>query len=139
MRQRQWVQTLLFLLFGIYFLDMTISGQIYFYTGARFGWVAWFGTVLILVLALVNTIELLRRQSDEITADNLPNETNQEVPHGVKTLSWFELLLLTIPLVIALLSPQNSQSIGADSGAFQSLNNPQPPVIIRELPHLPDE
>src|SRR5258708_37629303 len=66
-RTRQWLQSLIMLGMGLYFLDNMLSGRIFFYINERFGWLSWLATGIFLVLGVVGIFDLLRSrpQSDE--------------------------------------------------------------------------
>lgn len=43
-RTRRWIQSSILLVPGLYFLDNTLSGRIYYYINERFGWLSWIAT-----------------------------------------------------------------------------------------------
>src|SRR5258706_12670006 len=62
MRTRKWVQSVLLLSLGLYFLDNMLTGRIYFYINERFGWLSWIATGIFLALGIVGIADLLREQ-----------------------------------------------------------------------------
>src|SRR5437868_1480155 len=62
MRTRKWIQSVLLLALGLYFLDNMLSGRIYFYINERFGWLSWIATGIFLALGIVGIADLLREQ-----------------------------------------------------------------------------
>src|SRR5258708_15588472 len=62
---RKWIQSLILLLLGLYFLDNLLSGKIYYYINERFGWLSWIGTAIFLTLGVLGIYELLRERRAE--------------------------------------------------------------------------
>ena len=62
---RRWIQAVLLLLLGLYFLDNMLSGRIYFYINERFGWLSWLATVIFIALGVVGIADALRQQREE--------------------------------------------------------------------------
>src|SRR5882724_11031931 len=60
MRTRKWLQPILLLALGLYFLNNMLSGHIYFYINERFGWLSWLATGMFLLLGLIGVWELIR-------------------------------------------------------------------------------
>src|SRR5713101_7929550 len=63
---RKWLQSLLLLVMGLYFLDNMLSGRITNYVNSdRFGWLSWMATAIFLVLGMGGIYSLLKERRDE--------------------------------------------------------------------------
>src|SRR5215472_12545550 len=65
-RVRQWLQALVLVGLGLYFLDNMLTGRVALYVNdAQFGWVPWLGTALFLAIGIVQVIDLVRPHQAE--------------------------------------------------------------------------
>src|SRR5579871_1864158 len=62
LRTRKWLQSLLLLALGLYFLDNMVSGRIYLYINERFAWLSWLATGIFMVLGVMGIWDLLRAE-----------------------------------------------------------------------------
>src|SRR5215216_1618082 len=84
MRTRRWVQSLILLFLGLYFLDNMLSGRIYFYINERFGWLSWIATGIFLMLGIVGVVELLReRRAEQSAHEHHEHEHEHEHEHAL--------------------------------------------------------
>jgi putative membrane protein len=132
---RKWLQALLLLLLGLYFLDNMLSGRIYFYINERFGWLSWIGTGIFLVLGIGGVYQLLRERSatdEHGEHDHADHEHEHEHEHGHEghdhgaAPSWPILGLIAVPLIVGLVvpaKPLGAAAIGTSgvSNAYTSL------------------
>src|SRR5207244_8766694 len=79
---RKWLQALLLLLLGLYFLDNMLSGRIYFYINERFGWLSWIATGIFLALGIVGIADLLREQRQARAHAEHEHHDHDEHDHG---------------------------------------------------------
>ncbi len=119
MRLRKWLQSVLLLGLGLYFLENMLTGRIYFYINERFGWLSWIATTIFLTLGVIGILEL-RRQSVEDHADPDHEEHDRDHEehahaghqHGTAP-AWPILGLVAVPLVLGLLVP--AKPLGASA------------------------
>ena len=123
MRTRQWIQALLLMGMGLYFLDNLVTGRIALYVNdAQFGWVPWLGTVLLLAIGSVQLVDLLRvrivlhnqhvpEQEDacdddcKCEHDDVAHPQDHEGHSHEQAPSWMKLALVSIPLAIGIFIP----------------------------------
>ncbi len=115
-RTRKWVQSLILLMLGLYFLDDLLSGHIYYYINERFGWLSWIAMGIFLTLGLIGVADLLRtRRSGPEVHDHdhgeaehehhhEPDHQGHDHEHGSAP-SWRILALVALPLVLGLATP----------------------------------
>jgi putative membrane protein len=111
---RKWLQALLLLGLGFYFLDNMLTGRVYFYINERFGWLSWLATVIFLVLGIINIYDLLRERRnaqiqihdahDHEAHDHHDHAHDHGHQHGLAP-SWGILGLVALPLVLGLAIP----------------------------------
>jgi putative membrane protein len=121
MRTRRWVQSLILLFLGLYFLDNILSGRIFFYINERFGWLSWVATGIFLVLGIVGVVELLREPRHDEHDHNHEHEHEHDEhehahdhghEHGAAP-SWPILAIIALPLLVGLLVP--AKPLGASA------------------------
>ncbi|MEP7285224.1 MAG: TIGR03943 family protein [Chloroflexota bacterium] len=142
-RTRQWIQSLILLLLGMYFLDNMLSGRIYFYINERFGWLSWIATGIFLVLGITGVFDLFRTSHREAEHDHaehdhdhaehdhhdhddheLLQETGHEGHNHGAAASWPVLALVAVPLVLGVIvpaKPLGASAVGT-SGVSTSFN-----------------
>ncbi len=134
MRTRKWIQSLLLLCLGLYFLDNMLSGRIFFYINERFGWLSWIATGIFLALGVVGIVDLLRERRKEHTHDEhdhaahdhdeCEHEHDHADDHGQAghdhaghqhgaAPSWPILALVGLPLILGLVVP--AKPLGASA------------------------
>ncbi len=131
MRTRKWIQALLLLCLGLYFLDNMLSGRIFFYINERFGWLSWIATGIFLTLGVVGIVDLLRERREEHTHDENNHaahdhgEDEHEHAHEHEHVhdhaghqhgaapSWPILALVGLPLILGLVVP--AKPLGASA------------------------
>jgi putative membrane protein len=117
-RTRQWAQSLLLLLLGLYILDNLLSGRIYYYINERFGWLSWVTAAILIVLSIVGVIDLMRKSqtpSAEAHHDHEGHDHSEHQHahddhdhHGHQqgtAVSWPILGVLVVPLALGILIP----------------------------------
>jgi putative membrane protein len=124
MRTRQWIQSLILLFLGLYFLDNMLSGRIYFYINERFGWLSWIATGIFLILGIVGVEELLReRRTEQVAHEHHDHEHEHDHEHALANAheghnhgqapSWPVLAVLALPLLLGLTVP--AKPLGASA------------------------
>ncbi len=111
MRTRQWLQSILLLFLGLYFLENMLTGHIYFYINERFGWLSWMATGIFLALGIVGLADRLRERR-EAHAHEHHEHAYAGHQHGAAP-SWPILALLGLPLLVGLLVP--AKPLGASA------------------------
>src|SRR5579859_2291763 len=133
-RTRQWLQAIILLLMGLYFLDNMLSGHIYYYINERFGWLSWLATGIFLALGGVGIANVLRQQREERAhaledhehdhGDDHDDHDHAEHDHGHDhvhgAVSWPVLSLIALPLIIGLIIP--SKPLGAAAVGSSGVN-----------------
>ena len=104
-----WAKTLILLGMGIYLAFLIISGNLTNYINLRFAWLAYVGTAIFVLLALVNVYISLK-----------PGKGHQHYQ-----ISWDMLMIVAFPLLLAVLIPSRSLGIEAINGGI-SLS----PVVV---------
>jgi putative membrane protein len=136
MRTRQWVQSVLLLSLGLYFLDNMLTGRIFYYINERFGWLSWIATGIFLAMGVVGIADLLRERrakphDDHDHAAHEPHEHDEHDhhdhaehdhlhdhdphaghQHGAAP-SWPILALVGLPLILGLVVP--AKPLGASA------------------------
>ncbi len=102
-----WAKTAILLGMGLYFGWLIISGNLNYYINQRFAWLVIVGTVIFVLLALVNLYSSLRRADD--------------CQHQHFDIGWDILFIVAFPLLLALIVPSRSLGIEAINGGI-SLN-----------------
>lgn len=99
-----WAKTIILLGMGLYFSWLLISGNLAFYINQRFAWLVVVGAVIFILLALVNIYSGLR------AGDGCQHQHFQ--------IGWDILLIVSLPLLLALIVPARSLGIEAVSGGI---------------------
>ena len=145
MRTRQWIQALILVCLGLYFLDNMLTGRVALYVNtAQFGWVPWLGTVLFLAIGGVQLIDLIRapkpapigiEAEDHHHEDGHDHEAHNHDQHDHAdhqhddhadhdhdhAPSWARLALVSVPLLIGLIVPAKALgSAAAQNGGISS-------------------
>ncbi len=123
---RRWIQAVLLLLLGLYFLDNMLSGRIYFYINERFGWLSWLATVIFIALGVVGIADALRQQREERAHQHEDHdghdhehdhhhehEDHDHAGHTHGAVPWPRLVILAVPLIVGLVVP--SKPLGASA------------------------
>lgn len=118
-RTRRWVQAMLLLLLGLFFVDTMLSGRITNYVNQAFAWLGWFAGIVFLLLGILNVVELLREPPHhEGDAMNVASVlANLNVPSAP---SWAVLSVIAVPLVLGVLVP--ARPLGASAIAASGFN-----------------
>ncbi len=103
MQLRKWLQPVLLLSLGLYFLSIVLTGRISLYVNERFGWLSWIAAGIFLVLGVVGIVEL-RRESVDDHVHGHEEPTHAGHRHGPVP-SWPSLALVGLPLLLGLLVP----------------------------------
>ena len=105
-----WIQTGIMFLMGLYLVDLVLpGGELGNYINtANFGWLTWVAAALLLILAISNTVELLRRDPHD-------HDHDHEHSHGRagSLSSWLFLGVVALPLIFGLGVP--SKPLAADA------------------------
>jgi len=139
LRSRRWIQAVILLCLGLYFLDNMLSGRVYYYINQRFGWLTWLATVTFLVLGVMGLLDLIREQRsqshehahDAHDHDHAAHEQHDhhhhhhDHDHGSAP-SWVRLGIVSIPLMLGVLipaKPLGAAAVGSNgvSTTFSSL------------------
>jgi len=127
-RIRQWIQALVLVGLGFYFLDNMLTGRVALYVNdAQFGWVPWLGTALFLAIGVVQVLDLLRQRAadtDHHHHDHAHTEDCEDCDHDhahpdhdghdhSHAPSWLKLALVSIPLLIGVFIPAKPLSSAA--------------------------
>ena len=124
MHTRKWLQSILLLGLGLYFLENMLTGRIYFYINERFGWLSWIATAIFLTLGIIGILDLRRQHLEDHTEhdhtdhDHAAHEHEPEEhahaghQHGTAP-SWPILGLVALPLALGLLVP--AKPLGASA------------------------
>ena len=102
-----WAKTAILLGMGLYFGWLILSGNLTNYINQRFAWLVVVGTVVFVLLALVNIYSNVRSAAD--------------CQHQHYQIGWDILLVVALPLLLALIVPSRSLGIEAVNGGI-SLN-----------------
>jgi uncharacterized repeat protein (TIGR03943 family) len=119
MRTRKWLQSILLLLLGLYFLENMLTGRIYLYINERFGWLSWIAAAIFLTLGVVGMMDLRRPPVEahdhaDSDHDDLDHEAHDHAGHHHDAApSWPILGLVALPLVLGLLVP--AKPLGASA------------------------
>ena len=137
MRTRQWIQALILVCLGLYFLDNMLTGRVALYVNtAQFGWVPWLGTILFLAIGGVQLIDLIRAPKPGLAASEAEHhhhdddhdhghqdshhDEHEGHDHGHAP-SWARLALVSVPLLIGLVIPAKALgSAAAQNGGISS-------------------
>ncbi len=120
MRTRQWLQSILLLLLGLYFLQNLLTGRVYFYINERFGWLSGIAAAIFVALGVVGVADLLRARrvahahgDEEHDGPAHHHEhTHADHQHGAGP-SWAVLLIIALPLALGVLAP--AKPLGASA------------------------
>ncbi len=132
-RVRQWLQALVLIGLGLYFLDNMLTGRVALYVNdAQFGWVPWLGTALFLAIGVVQVIDLIRPHTSEPEHDDHNHahshaEECEDCDHDhthhahadhddhdhSHAPSWLKLVIVGIPLMIGIFIPAKPLSSAA--------------------------
>ena len=99
-----WVKTAILLGMGLYFSWLLISGNLAYYINQRFAWLVVVGAAVFVLLALVNIYSGLR--------------AGDECFHQHFEIGWDILLIVSLPLLLALIVPSRSLGIEAVNGGI---------------------
>ena len=97
-----WAKSLLLLGMGIYLAFLILSGNLTNYINLRFAWLAYVGTAIFVLLALVSLYSCL----------------NPQQAHHHYQISWDMLLIVAFPLLLAITIPSRSLGIEAVNGGI---------------------
>ncbi|MCC7451876.1 MAG: TIGR03943 family protein [Anaerolineae bacterium] len=131
LRSRRWIQAVILLGLGLYFLDNMLSGRVYYYINQRFGWLTWLATFTFLVLGVMNLVDLIREQrSQSHEHDHEEHDAHDHHPHHDhahgSAPSWVRLGIVGVPLILGVLvpaKPLGAAAVGSNgvSTTFSSL------------------
>ncbi len=137
LRSRRWIQSVLLLCLGLYFLDNMLSGRVYYYINQRFGWLTWLATFTFLVLGVIGILDLMREQRSESHEpehdhehhdhDHAAHDHHHDHNHDHGSApSWVRLGIVGIPLMLGVLvpaKPLGAAAVGSNgvSTTFSSL------------------
>ena len=114
-----WAKALLLLGMGIYLAYLIASGNLTNYINLRFAWLAYVGTAIFLLLALVSVYVCLKPGSG----------------HQHYQISWDMLVIVAFPLLLAILIPSRSLGIEAINGGISlSPVGVESPAAFRRSP-----
>lgn len=97
-----WAKSLLLLGMGIYLAFLILTGNLTYYINLRFAWLAYAGTAIFVLLALVSLYSCL----------------NPQQAHHHYQISWDMLLIVAFPLLLAITIPPRSLGIEAVNGGI---------------------
>jgi putative membrane protein len=117
-RKREWIQGILLVLLGLFFLDLSITGRVYYYINERFGWLVWVASFVFLLLGSLNIVSLLRTRT-HTEHDHSEHEEHHYHDHNHvhSAPSWVVLGILAFPLMLGILVPArplSAAAIGSD-------------------------
>jgi uncharacterized repeat protein (TIGR03943 family) len=116
-RLQAWIQTGIMYLMSLYLVDLALPGGKLgnYINTSNFGWLTWVAAGLFLVLAIANTIELLR--GDDHSHDH---DYEHSHPNAGSLRSWFFLMVVALPLILGVGVP--SKPLAADAIADGELS-----------------
>ena len=131
MRTRRWLQAAILLLLGLYLIETLLTGEIAYYIGERFDWLALTGGVVFLLLGIASVSALLRERPDTEAGHHHDHAHDHHHDHDHAhdhvhgaAVSWPVLAIFCVPLVLGILLPARplgASAIGT-SGITTSLN-----------------
>lgn len=110
-RVQSWVQTAILFLLSLYLIDLSLPGGNLpnYINVANFGWLTWVGALILMVVAILNSYDLMRQP------DGHEHHHHHDHDHAKagSTASWLFLGVIAVPLVMGLAIP--SKPLGADA------------------------
>jgi len=116
-RVQAWIQTGIMFLLGLYFIDLALPGGNLgnYINDTNFGWLTWVGAAILLLIAAINTYDLMQPAN--------PNATENLFGHNSRYggfSSWLFLLVVAVPLIFGLGVPSKPLGAGAITGGVSS-------------------
>jgi uncharacterized repeat protein (TIGR03943 family) len=111
-RVQCWVQVGILFLLALYLIDLSLPGGnlANYINVANFGWLTWVGAIILLLVAALNSYDLLRQSDDE---HHHHHDHDHNHAKAGSAASWFFLAVSSIPLMLGLAIP--SEPLGADA------------------------
>lgn len=107
---QDWLKSFILLAMAVYLSFLILTGKLANYINLRFAWLSYVAVLILLLLGIWTVQRLLKKNS-------LPLHSTTHQP-----LSWGALILLSLPLLIAILLPSQALTVDAISSiSFQAI------------------